>query len=70
MAYTQSDLDAINATIKSGDLLVDYGDRKIRYRDLDDLYRIRRDIENSIAIEAGNRPSPLSRHINVPVRNL
>ena len=41
MAYTQLDLDALDAAIGSGALTVEYADKKVTYRSLDDMYRIR-----------------------------
>jgi hypothetical protein len=39
MAYTQSDLDAIRATIAKGELRVDFSDRSITYRSIDELLK-------------------------------
>jgi hypothetical protein len=41
LAFTQSDLDAIEAAIKSGTFEVQFADRKVRYRTLDEMMRIR-----------------------------
>jgi hypothetical protein len=41
MAFTQADLDALDAAIASGELSVGYGDRRVTYRSLDELLRAR-----------------------------
>jgi hypothetical protein len=41
MAYTQSDLDLIEAAIKEGALTVKYADKQVTYRSLDEMLRIR-----------------------------
>ncbi len=53
MAWKQSDLDSIDEAIKSGELLVDFGDRKIRYRNFNELREIRAYIKGQIDSEAG-----------------
>ena len=37
MAYTQDDLDRIQAVIAKGELEVQYADRKVRYRSIAEL---------------------------------
>lgn len=41
MAYTANDLTAIESAIKEGTLEVQYGDKRVRYRSLDEMMRIR-----------------------------
>jgi len=48
VAYTQADLDAIEKAIKSGALTVEYQDRKIVYRNFDDMIRTRDLILNAV----------------------
>ena len=59
MAYTQADLDAVDEAIASGALLVKYNDREVRYRSLDDLYRIR----NNIAAEVTGSNTPTQQRV-------
>jgi hypothetical protein len=40
MAYTQPQHDALEAAIAQGALEVRYGDKKVTYRSLDDMFRI------------------------------
>lgn len=41
MAYSQSDLDAIEEAIASGALKVKYADKEVVYRSLDEMRKIR-----------------------------
>lgn len=41
MAYTQTQLDALEAAIAEGALKVEYGDKKVEYRSLNEMIRIR-----------------------------
>jgi hypothetical protein len=41
MAYTQIQLDALEAAIAEGTLKVEYGDKKVEYRSLNEMIRIR-----------------------------
>lgn len=40
-SYTQQDLDALNSAIASGHLRVEYDGKKVEFRSLSDLIRIR-----------------------------
>jgi hypothetical protein len=53
MAWTQAQLDAINAAIAAGTKAVDYGDRRIVYHSLDEMLKAKRVIEEDIAAQAG-----------------
>jgi len=48
MAWTQTDLDAIEASIKTGQLDVRFGDRRVLYRSLDEMLKIRDLIRGSL----------------------
>ncbi len=41
MAWTQTQLDALDVAIVSGSLRVRYSDREVMYRSLDEMIRIR-----------------------------
>jgi hypothetical protein len=56
MAYSTTDLDAINAAIASGELTVKHNGREITYRSLDDLLKAKRTIESELnAATSGGR---------------
>lgn len=48
MAYSQTDLDAIEESIASGTLKVKYADKEVTYRSLDELMKIRDMIRRSL----------------------
>lgn len=52
--YTQASLDAIYIAIATGASKVKYADKEIEYRSLDDLYRIKRNIEAALGVNNGN----------------
>jgi hypothetical protein len=53
MAWTQTQLDAVEAAIASGELTVRFGDRTVTYRSMDELLQARAVIKDSLAAEAG-----------------
>jgi hypothetical protein len=53
MAWTQSQLDAIEAAIASGELTVRFGDRTVTYRSMDELLQARAVIKEAIDAGAG-----------------
>lgn len=53
MAWTQQQLDAIEAAIASGELTVRFGDRTVTYRSMDELLQARAVIRESISAAAG-----------------
>jgi len=53
MAWTQQQLDAVEAAIASGELTVRFGDRTVTYRSMDELLRARAVIREAQAAEAG-----------------
>ena len=52
MAFTQTDLDNINAAIATGELSVEVNGRKVVYRSVDDLLKARSIIADDIAAAA------------------
>lgn len=56
MAYQQSDLDAIDAAIASGELSVSANGRSTTYRDMNDLLKARAHIVRELAAQQ-RRPS-------------
>ena len=57
MAYTQADLDALDAAIAGGELTVKTQDRMVQYRSLAEMDQIRAKIAASLAAQAGTRPA-------------
>ncbi|MNC45753.1 hypothetical protein D3C76_1875020 [compost metagenome] len=55
MAFTQKQLDAIEAAIARGEKIVKYTDRTVEYRDVDELLRARDEIRTGLATAAGPR---------------
>lgn len=53
MAWTQSDLDAIDKAIASGTEEVKFADRSVRYRSVSDLMKARAEIINNLAQQSG-----------------
>ena len=53
MAWTQQQLDAIEAAIASGELTVRFGDRAVTYRSMDELLQARAVIRETLAAESG-----------------
>ncbi len=50
MAYTQTQLDAIEAAIAEGALTVKYQDKSVTYRSLDEMIRIRNIMRESLGL--------------------
>ena len=48
MAFTQSDLDALNDAIALGALKVKYADREVTYRSLSEMRDIRREMNAEV----------------------
>jgi len=70
MAYTQADLDKIDAALKSGNLLLSFGDRKIRKFNFSDLIYLRQTIWNTLQKQKGIAvPCLKTCHIQ-PQRNI
>lgn len=49
MAYTQADLDALDRAIAGSKLEVQYGDRRVRYRSMDELLAARKHVAQEIS---------------------
>lgn len=61
MAYTQADLDAVKKAISGSQLEVQYGDKRVKYRSLDELERAARIIQSDLDCQAGRRRSRIIR---------
>jgi hypothetical protein len=56
MAFTSTDLDALNAAIASGELTVKHNGREVTYRSMEDLLKAKRTVESELAAaETGGR---------------
>lgn len=58
MAWTQTDLDAIDAAIASGELVVQYQDKRVTYRSIEELKAARAMIVGEVA----TKKPPTLRH--------
>jgi hypothetical protein len=57
MAYSQTDLDTIDAAIATGELEVVIDGKKVHYRTIDELMKARAFIAGQLASSGGNRRS-------------
>ena len=55
MAWTQADVDALEAEIKIAQRATRKGDRSVEMRSLDELLRLRAEMQASVATAAGTR---------------
>ena len=57
MAFTQSDLDNINAAIATGEMTVELNGRRVTYRDITQLMRARTLIQSELSgVGSSSRP--------------
>ncbi|MDP3651056.1 MAG: hypothetical protein Q8R67_05165 [Rhodoferax sp.] len=61
MAFTQTDLDAVNAAIASGELKIEVAGRMVMYRSIDELIKSRDLIQAEIASAATASTSSVRR---------
>lgn len=61
MAYTQTDLDAVNAAMASGELKIEVAGRMVMYRSIDELIKARNIISAEIAATATASTSSVRR---------
>ncbi len=56
MAYTSAQLEALEAAMAEGVLTVEYADRRVTYRSLDEMRRLRDDIRSELGLaSSGSR---------------
>ena len=60
MAFTQTQLDALEAAIASGTLEVRIGDKSVRYHSLDEMIKLRDVIRNQLNADAQTKTSRAS----------
>lgn len=59
MAFTQAQLDALDDVISGGELRVQYSDKAVQYRSLDEMLKLRKLMAAEIAGTAGTNLSAL-----------
>lgn len=55
MAFTQSDLDALKRAIAGGQIEVQYGDKRVRYRSLDEMKGLLKMMREDVNRASGRR---------------
>jgi adenylate kinase len=61
MAFTQTDLDAVNAAVASGELKIEVAGRMVMYRSMDELIKARDIIQADLASAATASTSAVRR---------
>lgn len=61
MAFTQTDLDAVNAAVASGELKIEVAGRMVMYRSIDELIKARDLIQAELAATATAGTSAVRR---------
>lgn len=61
MAFTQTDLDAVNAAVASGELKIEVAGRMVMYRSIDELIKARDIIQAELAATATANTSSVRR---------
>lgn len=62
MAWTQTDLDAIETAIASGTLRVQFADRSVEYRSITELLKARDAIKNNLGAAASTSRTSYVQH--------
>lgn len=55
MAFTQNDVDALDAAIKAGVRKVKYDNEEVEYHSLDEMLRLRATMRNEVAVAGGKK---------------
>lgn len=55
--FTSTDLDAVRRAIATGELIVEYGDRKVTYRSIDDLLKAEQHIATALSSATRSKQS-------------
>ncbi|MEO4030012.1 phage head-tail joining protein [Chromobacterium vaccinii] len=53
MAFSQADLAAVETALARGERVVQYQDRRVEYRSVDELMRVRNQIQHELTRRAG-----------------
>lgn len=59
---TQAELDALESAIAQGALSVQYQDRAVRYRSLDEMYRIRDQLRKDLDVGTSRQTRRFASH--------
>jgi len=70
VSWSQDDLDKIDDALKSGNLLISFGDRKIRRYNFSDLMKLRQTIWNTLQRQKGIAVPCLKTCHMQPQRNI
>lgn len=57
MAFSLSDLDNIRSAIAKGELIVEFGDRKVTYRSIDELLKAEQHIATALSTTTRSKQS-------------
>lgn len=57
MAYTTLEYETLVKAIAQGALIVKYGDKEITYRSLNEMQRIKKEMEAELGLNATKKPS-------------
>ncbi len=55
MAFTQADLDAVRAAIAKGERSVQFSDRSVTYRSMEELFKAEEHISSALATETNKQ---------------
>jgi hypothetical protein len=58
VAFTQADLDAVRSAIARGERAVQFADRGVTYRSMEELLVAEEHIAASVAVSSGESPRP------------
>lgn len=61
-AWTQADLTAIEKAIASGATTVQYADKRVTYRSLDEMQRARRMIRQALGLASARKRRTVARY--------
>ena len=57
MGYTVDQYNQLVAAIAQGAMTVKYADKEVTYRSLNEMYRIKRDMEKDLGLSQGIKPT-------------
>lgn len=57
MPFSAADLDSVRAAIAKGELIVEFADRKITYRSIDELLKAEERISNALSTTTRSKQS-------------
>ncbi len=60
MAWTQTDLDSLESSLKAGATVVQFGDRRVEYSTIDEMLKLRAVMKAEVEEAAGTTPTRVS----------